>query len=224
MFCRKCGAKLPDDAEFCTDCGQETVRKKEGDAIPSAGINQGKKKNLNVLHRSPERMKEYRLCMAVLLLIAIAAGGVLIAKGSVCKSAGCDEKAQYGDYCRYHVCMYSGCESKRENGESYCWYHLETTKPKAEEDLSFSSLRLENSYSYTRLEGKLTNYGTATYTFVKVKGAFEDRYGSVIDTDWTYAVGGEGLEPGESVTFHLSVDKNYSIDDCSLSIMDYDYE
>ena len=41
----------------------------------------------------------------------------------------------------------------------------------------------------------------------------------VVDTDWTYAVGAEGLAPGESSTFRMSVDRDYSIRDCSVTLM-----
>lgn len=80
---------------------------------------------------------------------------------------------------------------------------------------------LRSNSGYTTLEGTITNSGSKTYRYVQVKGSFKDKDGVVVDTDWTYAVGSEGLSPGESKTFRLSVKKNYSIKDCSLSIIDY---
>ncbi len=85
--------------------------------------------------------------------------------------------------------------------------------------LSFSIGKPYSSGSYTVCEGKVTNNGMKTYTFVKVKGAFVDRSGTVLDTDWTYAIGSEGLAPGETTTFHLSVKSNGAIKDCKISIM-----
>ena len=36
MFCRNCGAKLPDGAKFCTECGEKVFRKED----INAGIEQ----------------------------------------------------------------------------------------------------------------------------------------------------------------------------------------
>ena len=55
-----------------------------------------------------------------------------------------------------------------------------------------------------------------------MKGAFKDSSGNVLDTDSTYVVGSEGLAPGESSSFRLSVDKDSKITDCSVSILDFD--
>lgn len=76
--------------------------------------------------------------------------------------------------------------------------------------------------SYTVCTGKVTNNGKKTYKFVTVKGSFKDSSGTTLDTDETYAVGSEGLEPEESSSFRLSVPKDYDIDSCSVSISDYD--
>ena len=70
------------------------------------------------------------------------------------------------------------------------------------------------------MNGTVTNKGIRTYDFVEIKGIFKDSYGNVVDTDWTYAVGSEGLAPGESKTFNMSVPKDYSITDCTISIID----
>ena len=68
----------------------------------------------------------------------------------------------------------------------------------------------------------MTNNGKKTYRFVTIKGSFENSSGTVVDTDSTYAVGSEGLAPGESKSFRMSVRKDTTIEDCSISITDYD--
>ena len=232
MFCRKCGAKLPDDAVFCTDCGAEVVKinaPEESKAPLPAAEKMVKENPLNKAKQSDTAKKvtrlpkEYRIIAAVAAAFILIAAIVLIDAGNVCKDPGCDGKAEYGDYCGYHVCMYPGCESKRE-GESYCWLHQEMTKPNAENDLVISSVSLDHGYSMTTVDARITNNGNKTYSFVKVKGSFENSYGTVLDTDWTYAVGAEGLAPGESATFSMYVDLDYSIRNCDFTITDYDYE
>lgn len=68
----------------------------------------------------------------------------------------------------------------------------------------------------------MTNNGKKTYRFVTIKGAFKDSSGTVVDTDSTYAVGSEGLAPGESKSFRMSVSEDSTIEDCSITITDYD--
>lgn len=88
--------------------------------------------------------------------------------------------------------------------------------------LNFSNIKISSNSSYTICTGTITNNGEKTYKFVQIKGSFKNSSGTVIDTDSTYAVGSEGLAPGESKTFRMSVDKDYSISSCSVSIYDYD--
>lgn len=88
--------------------------------------------------------------------------------------------------------------------------------------LKFSDLSLTSNSSYTICNGTITNNGSKTYSFVKVKGAFKNSSDTVVDTDWTYAVGSEGLAPGEAKKFRLSVKNDYTIETCSVSIYDYD--
>lgn len=87
--------------------------------------------------------------------------------------------------------------------------------------LKFSNLTVYSNSVSTICSGTLTNTGKKTYKFVEVKGAFKNTSGTVLDTDSTYAVGSEGLAPGESKTFKLYVDKNYQISTCTVTIYDY---
>lgn len=88
--------------------------------------------------------------------------------------------------------------------------------------LDIYDLKWDNNSSYNVCVGKVKNTGEKTYYYVKVKGSFKDSSGNVLDTDWTYAVGSEGLAPGESSSFRLSVDKDRDIINCSVSILDFD--
>lgn len=88
--------------------------------------------------------------------------------------------------------------------------------------LKIKDVKIQSNSSYTICTGSVKNTGTKTYKYVQVKGAFKDSSGNVVDTDWTYAVGSEGLAPDESTTFRLSVDKNVNINSCTVSLMDYE--
>lgn len=81
---------------------------------------------------------------------------------------------------------------------------------------------VSHNSGYTVCTGSVKNTGNKTYKYIEVKGAFKDSAGNVIDTDWTYAAGSEGLSPNESTTFRLSVTKNLDIKSCSVSLLDFD--
>lgn len=88
--------------------------------------------------------------------------------------------------------------------------------------LKISNISVTSNSSYTICTGTITNNGEKTYKFVQIKGSFKDSSGDVVDTDSTYGVGSEGLAPEESTTFRMSIHKNSSVTDCSVSIYDYD--
>ncbi|MCD8189354.1 MAG: FxLYD domain-containing protein [Clostridiales bacterium] len=88
--------------------------------------------------------------------------------------------------------------------------------------LQITEIKIENNSVYTVCSGSIKNTGNKTYKYVKVKGAFEDSDGNVIDTESTYAVGSEGLAPDESTTFKLYVTKNYKIKSCEVSVYDFE--
>ena len=209
MICKQCGSEIPVNSAFCMNCGVAVERNSmllETEPTPKAG---------NIKKR-----------IVVLLSVAVVAVGcvALISQfASRCEVSGCKREAEYGDYCIYHVCLAGSCINRRSYGSDYCYLHEASYSYAAEDDLEFSDIALSNNSSYTVCVGTVTNTGNRTYEFVKVKGSFKDDYsGNVIDTDWTYVVGSEGLAPGESKTFRMSVPKDYDIDSCSISILDYD--
>ena len=101
------------------------------------------------------------------------------------------------------------------------------SKPNSSTESGYSVLQITvdkvtSNSSYVICTGSVKNTGTKSYKFIKVKGSFKDSDGNVIDTDWTYAAGSEGLAPGESTTFRLSVPKNSKINSCTVSLLEYD--
>ncbi|MCI5679537.1 MAG: FxLYD domain-containing protein [Bacteroidales bacterium] len=218
MYCRKCGALIPDDADYCTECGQACNYTKTNNNEPQKNIC-GKNNIYEIKKNISDIGKHKRKVIPVIigLLVIVAVISIL---GGRCEANGCSNKAEYGDYCAMHVCLAPGCTFKRAYDSSYCYSHTDTIGGNASKDLKFSNLDIDHNSSYTVLNGTVTNTGNRTYEFIEIKGAFKDSSGKVVDTDWTYAVGSEGLAPGESTTFRMSVPKDYSIRDCSISIID----
>jgi hypothetical protein len=100
---------------------------------------------------------------------------------------------------------------------------LSSAAPKAARPtIMIQGLALENrsKSSYTRANGTAYNAGSSKASFVKVKILFKDAAGKVIDTDWTYAVGSEGLNPGESKKFTCSVKYDARIKSVSYEFID----
>ena len=100
------------------------------------------------------------------------------------------------------------------------YFPVSNPDEKAYDALVFTVTSVQHNSSYTVCEGTVENKGAKTYKNIKIKGSFMNSSGSVLDTDWTYAVGSEGLASGEMKTFRLSVKKNTSITKCNISIMD----
>ena len=60
---------------------------------------------------------------------------------------------------------------------------------------------IDGDYMY--LKGKVRNAGSSTVDSVKVGVDWLDQAGTVLDTDYTYAVSGQGLEPGGAKSFEI---------------------
>lgn len=89
--------------------------------------------------------------------------------------------------------------------------------------LSMKVDSIKTSGSYTYVYCSITNvsskYVATRYRYVKVKAQFKNYSGSIVDTDWTYAVDSTWLEPGETKTFYYMV-KNTNIKSATLSFAD----
>lgn len=214
MRCSKCGNKIKHSATFCTHCGQKILH----DSF--VGDNSENRSSFN----QHKPYKKY-------LFIGIAVLGCFIYFfGFRCKAGLCPLLSIFsGDYCSTHTCGRDDCTNKKAVDRNYCYTHSPSypsdysyTPELAEDVLDFSDISITHNSSYTVCTGAITNNGRRTYTFVEVKGKFKDSSGKVLDSDWTYAVGSEGLAPGESTTFRISVDKNRSITKCTMEIIDYD--
>jgi len=77
---------------------------------------------------------------------------------------------------------------------TYCLLYMEV-----------SNVKVTHSGNYAYITGTVTNTGTYKIRYVKVRAACKNYLGTIIDTDWTYAVDSSWLNPGESKTFQMMV-------------------
>ncbi|WP_141242517.1 FxLYD domain-containing protein [Flavonifractor sp. An10] len=83
-----------------------------------------------------------------------------------------------------------------------------------------NGLKITGTYhagSNPYVEGTATNNSETAVEFVRVKISLYDKNDKVIDTAWTYAVGAEGLEPGETTKWMVYCSDAEAI---TISIMD----
>ena len=87
--------------------------------------------------------------------------------------------------------------------------------------LKVDSIKISGSYTYVycTVTNVSSKYVATRYRYVKVKAQFKNYSGSIVDTDWTYAVDSTWLEPGESKTFYYMV-QNTNIKSATLSFVD----
>ena len=73
------------------------------------------------------------------------------------------------------------------------------------------------------ISGTIKNTTDRTVYFVKVKVYIFDQNDNVLNVDNTYAVGDEGLAPGESSTFKCYIDKVDGTEKYNAKVYDYSY-
>lgn len=224
-FCKYCGSQVSDDVEQCPQCSKY-IGAKSPIADNQSHQNTSISKQLFAILRDKR----------VIAIIAVAIIGLIVAllfNSGKCDASGCKNKAVSGmSYCYNHKCAVTNCDSKRYSFSNYCYSHYLLYDDDAESayspkvysyELKISNVTLSSTSSYTIAEGTITNNSDQTVSYVKIKGAFKNRSGTVLDTDWTYAVDSEELAPGESCTWRMSIKKNWSVKECSVSILDFDY-
>ena len=109
----------------------------------------------------------------------------------------------------------SSSSSSRMSPEEYEQLYKETNP------FEFGDGYDDTNSSYNRYVGTITNTSNTTHYFIKVRGSFMDENDNTIDTAWTYACGQEGLMPGESTKFTLSVNRDTRIAKISYNVIDY---
>ena len=223
-FCKYCGAKVEDTAAICPACGKEirngSQTKESGPPVSSL------RTSVNKIVGGSRRWIYIGAGAAGILLLI-----VLVLFSGKCKSSGCrNRKAPGSNFCYNHKCDVPDCRKERLASSNYCYEHYlkydleddDSTSGAYSWELKISDVKVYSEYSFTFAEGSLTNNSSSTVKYVKLKGSFKSRLGTVIDTDWTYVVGSEGLAPGETCKWKMSVTKDYDITDCDVTILDND--
>ena len=222
-FCKYCGKEIEDDAIICSDCNGKASKLKQSSPAAASGFSANR---VAALFR--EKKKHLLIAAAAIAFIVVALVVVNIGK---CHVSGCKNRVVAGsDYCYTHKCSVSDCPNRKSISSNYCYTHSKVYDDDSPSEsanvysweLSISDKVLTSNSSYTIAEGKITNKSSYTVYFVKIKGTFKDSSGNVVDTDWTYAVGSEGLAPGESKKWRMSVSKDYSVKRCDVSVIDFD--
>lgn len=227
-FCKYCGMEISETDTLCPNCGRN---------LKSDSTKKANRKNsaINYIDIVTKSIREHiKLLFGIVTLIVCALVVVIVANPGKCKYTGCVNKTVSGsNYCYSHKCAVESCKNSCFVYSNYCYKHYLLYDDDAQEEFSgdsvysyelkISNVKLSSNGSYTIAEGTITNNSDQTVRFVEIKGAFKTSSGSVVDTDWTYAVGSEGLAPGESSKWRLSVSKDWSIKDCTVTVIDFDY-
>ena len=224
-FCKYCGTQISETDNKCPNCGKELGRAVAAETKEKVG-------SVHTGDVTQQLGKHSKFLIGVALVISCIIIAIIAINPSKCKASGCSNKSVSGsDYCYSHKCALSSCNNSRFSYSNYCYTHYTLyddndntyTNHVYSYELKISNITLSSNSSYTIAEGTITNNSDQTVSYVKIKGSFETSSGTVIDTDWTYAVGSEGLTPGESCKWRMSVSKDSSIKNCIVTILDFDY-
>jgi len=86
---------------------------------------------------------------------------------------------------------------------------------------TFENTSLSSSGDYVYFRGSIKNNSDLTYKFVEVRATYYDINKNVITTDITYAVGNEGIRPGERKEFEIITRVRGEVYSGSIEIYDY---
>ncbi len=210
-ICRKCGAELQEDQNFCPKCGLQimtpgTVRlSTEQPAEAESNTSQSKEdKPLPIQPFAKKKMSEKGL-LAIVGVVALVVILSVATRGNRNSHTGSNNNSSGNSS---SSTSYSSSSAQMDHA-LYCMLYM-----------TVSDVKVKHERDYTYISGTITNDGTYQIKYVKVKAACKDRSGTVIDTDWTYAVDSSWLDPGESNTFEMMVrDEEGRIKDADVSVV-----
>lgn len=190
IYCDRCGTEIQIGQNFCSNCGQPFNVQNNIDTNAGVSYSEAKKKKKN----------KKVIILAVLIWLAIVIVISTITISILSKSKEDSAPSSYSSDSDY--------SSQMEFG-TYCLLYME-----------ISDVKLKHSGNYTYISGTITNTGNYQVKYVKVRAACKNYYGEIIDTDWTYAVDSDWLNPGESKTFEMMVkDEYHKISTAEVSVV-----
>ncbi|WP_437830691.1 FxLYD domain-containing protein [Niallia taxi] len=72
------------------------------------------------------------------------------------------------------------------------------------------------------MTGFVKNIDDYSHSFIELKGVLKDSQGNVLNTETTYAVGNEQLQPNERKDYEIMMQTVEGSSDCSYSISNFD--
>lgn len=99
-------------------------------------------------------------------------------------------------------------------------YDATANRTDGSDSITVNGVTIKGKYhgaSSPYISGTTTNNSSQSVEFIKIKISLKDSSGKVTDTTWTYAVGAEGLAPGESTQWKVYCTE---AEDIEISIMD----
>lgn len=178
---------------ICPECGKQVSDK--ANSCPHCGYRIHQKKIIfNKFHKT--------ICIVISVVIIIIFGG-------------------------YNIWYHSDAQIvKRLSSYNYYNYIYDDAKNdinvKNKSDLKITDVSVHSNSVSTWCEGTIKNIGDDSFKFVKVKGSFKNRYNEVIEIGDSYAVGSEGLSPGESTSFTIYCERNKNVKSCNVVVYDFD--
>ena len=85
--------------------------------------------------------------------------------------------------------------------------------------LEETSCNRDSGYIYAK--GYVKNNSDQTLSFIQIQANFNDASGNIVDTNYTYAVGSEGLAPYSRKSYEIMAPDQSTITDCKYNIVDY---
>lgn len=219
--CLLCGTvvheKLPHDVPsfncvgyaICERCNKSVVIELKHDAIPA----------------TCEQPSKCSLCDKQLAYIQnhtfISRYGKMVCKYCLkteCELNGHNYVNDVCTNCKIHLLCADGKHNYQDNICIFCG--------DVDRDLYLELVDTDYSYGYKTYRCRIKNFHSSkTYSFVEVRLELLDENKNEIYSDWTYAVGIEGIRPGASDSFKFMVDTDDlygSVEYYRLSIIDYD--